>query len=229
MLIPMNVSGVHRYGPGAGFYDVLSGERLVYRAGRVAAIEQLALRSGDRVLDVGCGTGLSLPLLVDAVGPGGRVLAVDASAEMLERARRRVERHRWDQVRLVSGDAGDVRLLSDGPFDAALFAYSLAVIDDWRRAWRQALALVRQGGRIAVVDTALPIGGWRILAPLAWLAMFTGGVHPSRQVWHVVPEDTTETSHQVLRGGHVQVAAGSVVAEGTDGATRAAPDRRDQQ
>ncbi|QNE18241.1 methyltransferase domain-containing protein [Kribbella qitaiheensis] len=228
MLVTVDLSSVHRYGVGARFYDVLSGERLVYRTGRVAAIELLALGAGDRVLDVGCGTGLSLPLLVDAVGPDGRIVGVDASSEMLERARRRVVRNRWEHVDLVRGAAGDVARLAAGPFDAALFTYSLAIVDDWRRAWRQTLTLVRPGGRIAVVDTALPIGGWRILAPVARLAMFTGGVHASRQVWRMVAADTVETTHRVLNGGHVHVAVGSVVANDSR-PSGTVPDPRDQR
>ncbi|MEW6546121.1 MAG: methyltransferase domain-containing protein [Bacillota bacterium] len=45
------------------------------------------LRPGDTVLDVGCGTGVLLPYLLDLVGPGGRVYALDISPAMLEKAR----------------------------------------------------------------------------------------------------------------------------------------------
>jgi len=75
-----------RYRLGARVYDVVSMEQLVYRPGRRAAIEALAPGAGARVLDVGCGTGLNLPLLADAVGPAGEIVGVDASAAMLRQA-----------------------------------------------------------------------------------------------------------------------------------------------
>lgn len=75
------------YGGGARRYDVLSGERLVYRSGRVAGIDLLQLQRGDVVLDVGCGTGLNLPLLAAAVGPTGLVIGLDRSPQMLAVAR----------------------------------------------------------------------------------------------------------------------------------------------
>lgn len=199
-----------RYGPLARCYDVLSGERVLYRPGRVAAIDALRLRPGGRVLDVGCGTGLSFAHLVEAVGPTGRIVGVDTSNAMLARARRRVETHRWQQVRLVTADAGHIASHVDGPFDAAVFAYSLAIVDEWRSAWRQVLDLVRPGGRVAVVDTAYPSGGWSALAPAAWLAFAVGGVHPSRRVWQLVAADTADATHRTMTGGHVHVAAGTV-------------------
>ncbi len=55
----MRYPHLRRYGPAARWYDLLSGERPVYRVGRVAGVGQLRLREGSRVLDIGCGTGLN--------------------------------------------------------------------------------------------------------------------------------------------------------------------------
>lgn len=196
-----------RYSPGARVYDVVSMERWIYRPGRCAAIAGLQLRRGNRVLDVGCGTGLNFALLADAVGPTGHIVGVDASPSMLRQARRRLDRNPWQHVTLLSGDAARLEDLVDGRFDAVLFTYSLAVIENWRTAWEQAVRLLDPGGRIAVVDTALPTGRWRWLAPLALLALFTGGVDRSRQVWRQV-DTMTDARHVVLQGGHVHVAVG---------------------
>lgn len=200
-----------RYGFGARFYDVLSGERAVYQAGRVLGISRLGLRAGARALDVGCGTGLNLPLLVDRVGPQGAVVGVDASDAMLAQARARVARQGWRNVEVRRGDAGRLAEVTDGaaPFDAVLFTYSLSIIGEWQAAFDQALALLRPGGRIVVVDLALPRGRWRIFWPLARLACFTGGVDPYRAPWQRLLEMTDDTSHAVLRGGHIHVAAGT--------------------
>jgi SAM-dependent methyltransferase len=205
----VNVPAIRRYGLGAPLYDVVSMERLVYRAGRVAAISCLSLRPGDRVLDVGCGTGLNFGLLTDAVGRSGEVVGVDASAAMLRQARRRIADRSWANVSVVKGDAASLEPLVDGQFDAVLFTYSLAVITDWREAWLEALGLLRAGGRVVVADTALPVGWWRLLRPVARLALFTGGVDASRQVWNVVLTDTAGASQRVLKGGHIHVAAGT--------------------
>ncbi len=85
---------------------------------RAVAVKRLALQPGDAVIDLGCGTGLSLPLLVDAVGPGGQVIGVDASPHMLARARRRVEAAGWRGVELVEAFAQDFQPPS--PVDGVL-------------------------------------------------------------------------------------------------------------
>lgn len=207
----MRIPRLRRYGPAARFYDVLSGERPVYRAGRVVGIDRLGLRSGDRVLDVGCGTGLNFPLLRQAVGATGVVVGVDLSVAMLARAEARIRRHAWTNVGVRHADAA---LLHDAVrdeelFDAALFTYSLSIMNGWEDAWEQALGSLRPGGRIAVVDLALPTGWGRLLSPMARLACFTGGVDPHRAPWRRVAGDTDDVFETMLRSGHVHVAAGT--------------------
>lgn len=87
------------------FYDFFTAG--VTREYRAAAVERLALWPGNTVVDLGCGTGLSLSLLAKAVGPEGKVIGVDASPEMLGRARRRVEKRRLANVELVEAFAQD--------------------------------------------------------------------------------------------------------------------------
>lgn len=199
-----------RYGPAARWYDVLSFERPVYRAGRVEGISRLGAAGGDRVLDIGCGTGLNFSPLRDAVGPQGAVFGVDASTAMLARARARIARNGWSNVSVHCGDAADLsEIVSAGElFDAALFTYSLSVIGGWRAAYAHAVDHVRPGGAVAVVDLALPTGRARVLSPLARLTCFTGGADPHREPWWLVLETAADPSHTVLRCGHIHVAAG---------------------
>ena len=68
--LPVTATG--RYTVSARVDDLISAERLAYRSGRVLGTAGLRLKAGGSVLDVGCGTGLNHPLLVDAVGVTGR-------------------------------------------------------------------------------------------------------------------------------------------------------------
>ena len=117
----------------ARFYDL--GDRWLSRPFarigrlRVATVERLGLQAGDSVLDIGCGTGLNLPLLVGAVGPTGRVVGLDYSEGMLREARRRVEANGWSNVELVQGDAALLAGVG-GPFDAVMSTWALGIVDD---------------------------------------------------------------------------------------------------
>jgi len=112
---------------------------------RDLAIGRLDLRSGETVLDVGCGTGLSLDKLRRAVGPGGRVVGIEQSAAMLARARERTSVRESANVELSFSPAEEFEL--EGRADAALFHFTHDVL---RRpaALDRVLARMRPGGRV---------------------------------------------------------------------------------
>lgn len=205
-----------RYTYSAPWYDALSAEP-IYGVGRKHAIPGLHLQDGSRVLDVGCGTGLNFPLLLKAVGESGQVVGVDRSPEMLQVARRKTVRRPPGNVVLVEADAEQLDRLAvsgpDGPappFDAVLFTYSLSLMSDWKNAWHQASSLVRPGGRAAIVDMEPPHRWARIFDPAARLAALMGGADINSRPWTVLERTATDVQTWSLRGGHVQVRAGTL-------------------
>ena len=93
---------------------------------RKRAVDQLKLRRGDQVLEVGCGTGRNFPFLRDAVGAEGRIYGVDLSEGMLRRARKLCLRRLWTNFVLIEADAADYA--SEEQFDGVLFSFSYNVM-----------------------------------------------------------------------------------------------------
>ena len=203
-----------RYRASARFYDLISAEWPVYGAGRVAAMALLALRPGQHVLDIGCGTGLNFGHLQRRIGPTGSITGVDSSAQMLTQARRRADAAGWANVTLVEADATALDPVlggSDG-FDVALSTYALSLMADWRRALAAMIGATRAGGQVAVVDMQLPTGQYAAWAPLARLACRLGGSDIAAHPWTGVEASLTEVRADSVRGGHLQVRVGSVPA-----------------
>ncbi len=123
---------------------------------RDAAAERLELQLGDRVLDVGCGSGRNLPHLVRRVGPTGAIVGVDASSGMLARARRECERHAWSVVQLIQQDASELDVR--GRFNGVLFSLSYSVLSQPRRTLAQTWAQLAPGGHLVIMDATLPPG-----------------------------------------------------------------------
>lgn len=135
---------------------------------RRIAVRRLGLVSGEVVLDIGCGTGLNLPLLQEGVGPDGRIIGLDVSPEMLAEAGARVRQAGWKNVTLVEGDATQ-ETFSD--VDAILSTYAFCLMPDPRQALRNAVAALKPGGRMAVMDMQFSRRWQGLLAnPIALLA-----------------------------------------------------------
>ncbi|WP_200304949.1 class I SAM-dependent methyltransferase [Streptomyces adelaidensis] len=116
-----------------------------------AAVAELGLREGDRVLDAGCGTGRALPPLRTVVGPSGVVLGADLTPAMLEAAAR-AGRERDGQ--LLVADVSRLPLRTES-LDAVFAAGLIAHLPNPAENLRELARVVRQGGTLALFH---PIG-----------------------------------------------------------------------
>lgn len=131
---------------------------------RQKAVDWLALRPGERVLDLGCGSGGSLPYLVRAVGETGTVTGVDISPQSCRNARRRVAVNGWRNVEILEGPAQDVIL--KGHYDGALMFAAPDVFAS-EAALRNVLPCLRDNARVVFFGARLSDTGLgRILNPL---------------------------------------------------------------
>jgi len=105
----------------AAFYDA---ELAPFEPLRREAVALLGLQPGQQVLDLGCGTGLSLPLLAEQVGPQGRVWGLEPCPEMARRAQERCTEAGWSQVQICQADALHADWPGDLQADAALFQFA---------------------------------------------------------------------------------------------------------
>lgn len=137
---------IAKYARRATDYDATCGPTWPIRERAVAS---LRLQPGQVVLDVGCGTGLSLPLLRERVGVAGRVYGCDQSPDMLRQAERRVAEAgaTWSNVTVLEAAAQDLELPE--PVDAFLFHYAHDILRS-PRALDRLLSHAQPGARVAV-------------------------------------------------------------------------------
>jgi len=129
--------------------DVVRRRRLVREA--------LALTTGDRVVDVGCGPAFLVTDMVGVLGAGGSVVGVDSSTQMLEVARRRCAEH--SNVELLQGFATSLPL-DDETFDAAACVQVLEYVPDIETAVAELRRVLRPGGRLVVWDVDWSTVSW---------------------------------------------------------------------
>ena len=130
----------------ARIYDTVFGP--VLQPGRRALLEALKLKPGDRVLEVGVGTGLSLPLYPASV----RITGIDVSREMLEKARERVARRRLENVEALLEMDAEQMTLPDASFDKVVAMYVVSVVARPARLLEELHRVCRPDGEIFIVN-----------------------------------------------------------------------------
>jgi ubiquinone/menaquinone biosynthesis C-methylase UbiE len=166
----------------ARFYKIFEPLYLIFPVARRKAVAALGLKPGDTVLEMGAGTGRNFPYLVDAVGPSGSVIGVDASEGMLEEASKLVEQRGWLNVQLQQKDAAQLELNRD--VDAVLFSLSYSAMPEPKRALARAWERLRPGGCLAIMDAGLTETRLRpLLDPIASLLIRLGPGNPYSRPW----------------------------------------------
>jgi SAM-dependent methyltransferase len=142
----------------------------------IAPLGQLAqdaarVRSGERVLDVGCGTGQTSLQLADKVGPGGAVLGVDISTPMLEWARKRVRDAGARNVQFENADA-QTHSFPASHFDLCFSRFGVMFFIDPVAAFSNLARALRPGGRVAFVCwQPFPLNAW-VREPMLAISRF---------------------------------------------------------
>jgi arsenite methyltransferase len=134
--------------------DVLRRRRLIREA--------LGARPGERILDAGCGPGFYVSELLDEVGPGGSVVGVDVSPQMLAVAAHRNEGR--PGVELLEGSVASLPV-KDGDFDGALCVQVLEYVEDATAALAEIRRALRPGGRAVVWDVDWTTVSWHSNEP----------------------------------------------------------------
>jgi phosphatidylethanolamine/phosphatidyl-N-methylethanolamine N-methyltransferase len=156
------VEGV--YGKMASVYDLFFG--LPLHHGRAAAIQRMDIQPDDHILEVGVGTGMSLPLYPRCCS----VTAVDLSESMLERAFARTARYNIGHVRLIQMDATHLDF-PDNSFDIVYAPYFISCVPDPIAVTREMRRVCRPDGRLVFLNHFLSDGSVmsrfeRAIAPL---------------------------------------------------------------
>jgi ubiquinone/menaquinone biosynthesis C-methylase UbiE len=203
---PDSARAVAQYRRRASGYDASARRTMALRR---RAVELLRLRPGETVLDVACGTGLSLPLLCDAVGPAGRVIGVEVSPEMIALARERAAREGLKQAALIEASMEEAD--PGVPLDAVLFNYTHDVLQS-DRALDRIFRRAKPGARVVLAGIKhppawlFPLRLYRLLKARPYVTTYRGLDRP----WGLIEPRLAELRIESLMLGTNYLARGRV-------------------
>jgi ubiquinone/menaquinone biosynthesis C-methylase UbiE len=150
------------------WYDLLEG--VWEKKAKQAGLAKLSVKEGEKVLEIGFGTGHGIGALASSVGEHGRVYGIDISSGMLDIARKRAEKDGIaKRVDLVLGDA--VKLpYETGSFDAAFMSFILELFDtpEIPLVLSECKRVLKNGGRICIVSLSMAGGPSRMRDLYEW-------------------------------------------------------------
>ena len=188
----MKIDAIRRsYRRYAARYDLYFGA--VFQQGRTAIVELMQCQPGERILEVGVGTGLSLPLYpLDT-----QITGIDISTEMLAKAHGRVQREKLKNVSLHEMNA-EAMSFSDNTFDKVVAMYVASVVPSPKQLISEMRRVCRSGGELFIVNhflsrNRLLARAEKTIAPLSDLM----GFHPDVELATFIRETELDVVEQV--------------------------------
>ncbi|HLB95230.1 MAG TPA: methyltransferase domain-containing protein [Nitrospiria bacterium] len=129
----------------SGFYDLLFGK--IFHDSRHTAIKLLSIQPGERILEVGVGTGLALPLYPQDC----QVVGIDLTGPMLEKGIDKIARRKLHHIHLQQMDATHMAFAEDS-FDAVMAAYVMSAVPQPHSVLSEMCRVCRPGGRIVLLN-----------------------------------------------------------------------------
>jgi len=149
----------------ASAYDELSDPQFTHGKELIAL---LGIGGGDRVLDIGCGTGRLAALTVERIGAEGRVIGIDPAPPRIQVAQERGD----PRLEFRIGGAQDLSQFPDGSFDVAYLNSVVNWIRDKPSTFREAYRLLKSGGRLGIGTTVRERPNQlRVIKRRAWMTM----------------------------------------------------------
>lgn len=127
------------------FYDIIFAHAFYPRIR--LGLEKIGIKKGERIIEVGIGTGLSLPLYPDSC----KVVGIDITRKMLEQAKRKIERFGLDNVDLFEMDGENITF-ADNSFDHAVLPFVISVVPNLEKLMAEIKRVTKKGGRIIIVN-----------------------------------------------------------------------------
>lgn len=193
----MELEGIDKiYDKHAKFYDLT---RKFFLFNRRKAVKKLELKKNDDILDLACGTGLNIPLLLNIAHPKN-IIGIDYSTAMLEKARKK-----YPYIRFVQGDVSTYNF--PYKFDKIICTYSLSMIEEWEKTIANAKNHLKENGIFVVLDFYKWRGVIKAGYPMFRNLLGKFGVNPEKNLESCLKENFQEVEIKILNSGYNFTAA----------------------
>ena len=159
----------HNYDKMSRFYDYFAG---IFEENCISkGLEKLHLREGEKVLDIGFGTGIGLEKIAQNVGKSGKASGIDISQGMMDEAKKRLIKSGLDDhVELQLGDAAALPWKED-EFDAVFMSFTLELFEtsEIPLVLKEVKRVIKYGGRVAIVSLSKDYGQTIPMSVYEWL------------------------------------------------------------
>ncbi len=156
-----------------------------------------SLKQGDKVLVFCCGTGLDFQHILNKIGPKGKIVGIDFSSEMLQKAKKRIAKNKWTNIELIEADVTEFEDTNNEIFDAGICTLGLSIIPEYKKAYYNLVSNIKLEGEIIIGDMQLASNWYAKFNPLTiLLAKRFGGSHDghknSLQICKIMKQELTD-------------------------------------